>query len=74
MRFSVLMPAGIVAKLHPIIWSFILLWVFSYKFLQYFENTFFRTLVYNDFYWERFYSNYSRFFQRLSLHVKLAIK
>ena len=40
-QFLVLMSAGILAKLQPIIWSYILLGVFSYKFLQYFENTFF---------------------------------
>ena len=61
-----------------IVWICISLWVFSYKFLQYFENTFFRRLVYYDFYtfnWQRFHSNYSRFFQRLyPLDVKLAIK
>ena len=38
-HFLVLMPADIVAKLHPIILSCISLWVFYYKFLQYFENT-----------------------------------
>ena len=37
--FLVLMPAGIVAKLHPIIWSCISLWAFSYTFLQHFKNT-----------------------------------
>ena len=61
-HFLVLMPAGIVAKLQPIIWSCISLLMFSYKFLQYFETHLFRTLVYNDlckFNWDRFRSNYS---------------
>ena len=46
------------------------------KFVQYFENTFFRLFVYDGFYkfnWERFHSNYSSFTDS-TLHVKLAIK
>ena len=39
-QLLVFMYAGILAKLHPIIWSCISLWVFSYQFLQYFEITF----------------------------------
>ena len=40
-QFLGLMNSGILAKLHPIIWCCISVWVFSCKFLQYFENTFF---------------------------------
>ena len=40
-QFLVLMFARILPKLYPIICSCISLWVFSYKFLQYFENIFF---------------------------------
>ena len=36
-HFLALIPLGIVAKFHPIISSCISLWVFSYKFLQYFN-------------------------------------
>ena len=74
-QFLVFMSADIVAKLHPIIWSCIWLWVISYKFLQYFENTFFRTLVYDGFYKfkrERFHSIYSGFFQSLYLGCKVS--
>ena len=73
-QFLVFMSANIVAKLHPIIWSCIWLWMISYKFLQYFENTFFRTLVYDGFYKfkpERFHSIYSGFFQSLYLGCKV---
>ena len=77
-QFLVLMSAGIVAKLHPINWSCIPLWVISYKFFQYFENTFFRTLVYDGFYkfkWERYTKHLLGILSKLvSFHVKLAIK
>ena len=39
-QFLSLMYVGILAKLHPVTFSCILVWVFSCKFLQYFENTF----------------------------------
>ena len=39
-QFLVLMSAGILGKWHPIIWSCISLWVFSYNFLRCFENNF----------------------------------
>ena len=74
-QFLVLMSADIVAKLHPIIWSCIWLRVISYKFLQYFESTYFRTLAYNGFYKfkrERFHSIYSGFFQSLYLGCKVS--
>ena len=74
-QFLVFMSADIVAKLHPTIWSCIWLWVISFKFLQYFENTFFRTLVYDGFYKfkrERFHSIYSGFFQSLYLGCKVS--
>ena len=32
------MSSGILAKLHPIIWYCLSVWVFSWKFLQYFQN------------------------------------
>ena len=77
-QFLVLMFASIVAKLHPIIWSCILLWVFSYKFLQYYKNTFFRTIVYDGFYKIRLLKILKQLLVILSkiasFHVKLAIK
>ena len=37
---GVMSDDGILAKLHPIIRSYISEWVFSHNFLQYFENVF----------------------------------
>ena len=45
-QFLGLIATGILAKLHPIAWSC----MFSYKFLQYFKNTFFRTPVCDGFF------------------------
>ena len=69
-QFLVLMSACILAKLHPIIWSCISVWVFSYKAFQYSKTPFFRTLVYDGFY-KRLLEILSKI---VSLLVKLAIK
>ena len=49
-QFLGVLSLGILAKLHPI--TLICIWVliFSCRFLQYFENTFFRTLVHDGFF------------------------
>lgn len=67
-QFFRVVPADILAKLHPITWGCILGWVFSCRFLQTFESTLFRKFLYDGFYrfaWERFHVSYSRFFWEL---------
>ena len=64
-QFLGLMSAGILAKLHPITWHCISVWVFFVSSSNISKTYFFRTLVYHGFFrlkWERFNSNYSRFF------------
>ena len=45
-----LVSAGVLAKSHSITCSCILVWVFSCKFLQYFEKLFFRTISLESFF------------------------
>ena len=77
-QFLGLMSLGILAKLHPIIWSCISVWLLSCKFLQHFENTFFKNTCVRlllQLRLRKIPSQLLEIFQKIvSLSVKLEIK